>query len=331
MGQLKDFFNRIFKKPEKVEIDDFVGEYGTDGIGDRGLMNESGVVRFFYCYDGTIGGDNFRYELQKTEDGRFVVKYETMEHSAYGEMTREVSEDFVKEIETLYRDCCLYKWDGYSKIDRGVCDGSGFSLRISFADGQSMSANGSNAVPEGYRAFKTRMMEIFEPVVSEMTDHARQKMIEKGFTGDCTSVLATFMKKGASGSDEYHILLRPYDGTYKNFEVRYKSESGEFFEKGKLSYYGMLPDEAVGFAKITELIKKYQVINWYDFQKTAEDYANAEWFQVSFSFEDTTISAMGTEYPENYAEFRREFLTLVKTAVENAIENFGFSECVREW
>ena len=59
-------------------------------------------------------------------------------------------------------------------------------------------------------------------------------------------------------------------------------------------------------------------MKWYNWDKAAEDYNNAEWFQLSFSFEEGNMNAMGTEYPENYDEFRSEVLQHIVRVIRAA-------------
>ena len=71
-------------------------------------------------------------------------------------------------------------------------------------------------------------------------------------------------------------------------------------------------EEQIDFASFQALIDKYELINWYNYDETAEDYNNQEWFQISFGFDDgKVLNAMGTKHPEHYEEFRQEYLELI--------------------
>ncbi|MCQ2428342.1 MAG: hypothetical protein MJ137_08110, partial [Clostridia bacterium] len=100
----------------------------------------------------------------------------------------------------------------------------------------------------------------------------------------------------------------------------------EFFPEGRIQYYCVLPDEAIDFEGLRALIEKYRIIEWYGYEKTAADYQNREWFQLSVSFENITVNAMGTEPPPHYWEFRREFLELQKRMIDRAVSEFGMEE-----
>ncbi len=57
----------------------------------------------------------------------------------------------------------LMSWDGFDEDDPDVLDGSDFTLRIAWADGTGVTAQGSNAFPPGYDAALTEALAILEP------------------------------------------------------------------------------------------------------------------------------------------------------------------------
>ena len=64
-----------------------------------------------------------------------------------------------------------------------------------------------------------------------------------------------------------------------------------------------------------------------DYHKTAEDYNNAEWFQLGFSFEKGYISAMGSLPPDgNYDAFRHDILKLLAKKIKRLVEKGSVSD-----
>ncbi len=289
-----------------------IGEKGENGLGIFAKTNASGLTGFSYSYDGTIGGNNYSYDVRKMPDGKIVFNYESMEYPDYGEMKKEVGQALLDRLEEIYREQKICRWEGYNKYNPNVCDGSGFSLRFSFADGKSMSAHGSNCYPNGYREFADAMHSICDPIAREMREEKRAEMIAHGFDGTVDFVMATFIQQGSSGSDQYEFLLSHEGVRSKNYDVRIRSVSGEFLPPGNYQIYRNVPDEYIDFYGVQELIDRYRLIEWYNYDKAAEDYNNSEWFQLSFGFDGgSNLSAMGTEPPEHYAEFRHDFLKLM--------------------
>ena len=296
------------------------GEEGSNGIGDKAKDNTSGIVSFRYSYDGSIGGNNYAYEV-KLEDGKVLFTYESMEHWDYGEMTCEVPADVLAGLEAIYREFRLATWDGYSKYNSWVSDGEGFSVSIGFADGASMSAHGTNAFPKGYRDVRARFDALFAPFVEQLLEAQRQAKIAEGIHGELSSVMFTIVQHGESGHDEYHVLLTREGVRTYNFDVRVQSRSGEYLPVGEYSVYRSVPDEVLDFPAIQAMVEQYGLIGWYAWDKAAEDYNNAEWFQISFGFagegddEGMTLNAMGSEHPEGYDGFRHAFLTWLAAKV----------------
>ena len=181
-----------------------------------------------------------------------------------------------------------------------------------------MSASGSNTWPDGYLDYLTDLSTLIEPYLEAAREEARRKILERGMEGNLNSVIALFIQRGDSGSDKYDILLRRQSIYDPNIDVQILSESGEFLEPGKYRWYGSLPDEEVCFEQIRELIDKYDILQWYNFDEAAEDPNNKEWFQVSFGYDEDSINAKGTRHPEHYDEFRKELLTCIIEMLQTA-------------
>lgn len=287
------------------------GITGSDGAGANAADNQSGVNAFYYSYNASIGGDSYSYSVIE-EDGKHFFVYESMLYPDYGEITREVDEEFLEKLTQLYLDCHLASWDGFNKTNEFVMDGDGFSLDITFQDGQSLQARGSNCTPDGYKDFCAKMEELFSTVKQEMLEEKRQEKIAEGISGKLNFMMVNFMQKGTSGSDKYEIFITMPEIREKNFDVRIYSESGELLPEGTYQYYETVEADKIDFAGVQALIEKYDLITWYNYDETDEDYMNQEWFQMSLGFDDDkTINAMGTKHPDHYEEFRKEFLELV--------------------
>ena len=135
--------------------------------------------------------------------------------------------------------------------------------------------------------------------------------------------MATFSNHGVG--DEYSVMLSPSKLREYNFDVKIKSRTGEDFPKGEYRYITPIPDEAIDWKAFTKLVRKHHLVEWMDWDKSAENYKECEWFQISFSFEDGRISAMGTLHPEGYDAFRKDFLKLLVKTVERAKKDYNVS------
>ncbi len=69
---------------------------------------------------------------------------------------------FAEALQQIMDDCRMESWDGFRGHNPNVLDGEDFSLRMTFADGTSVFATGSNQFPEGYAEACSRIDKLFE-------------------------------------------------------------------------------------------------------------------------------------------------------------------------
>lgn len=274
------------------------------------------IKSFSYHYDGTIGRNSHTYRLKVADDGTALLTIENLQHSDYGELTDTVGSDFLNALEELCNKHNVRRFDGFDKVDRYVSDGSGFSLYITYADGTKVNAHGMNSFPAGYGNFSEDLHTFFKPYCESMYAKALQKKIEKGVSGELTLIMAYFVQAGNSGSDRYEVFISRQGVRENNYEVRVRSVSGDFFPEGSYTIYTAVPDSNINWQGVAALVGKYDLVKWMDYDRAAEDYNNCEWFQIELGFEQGHISAMGTLHPDNYDNFRRDFLTILREAVE---------------
>lgn len=285
--------------------------------GKNAATPDAPIKSFSYRFDGTIGGNSFSYEI-KQDSTDHILKVEMLEHMDYGEMTCRLDSDFMESLRQVCKRHNIVRWNGYDKVNPHVCDGHGFSMNVEYEGGTSVSMYGRNMSPDGFRDFCSEMLALFHPVVDSLLVIGKQAKIAEGVSGPLRSFIMNFIQKGTSGSDSYEVFFLRREIRSGNFSVRIKSRSGEFFPVGEWNYYGDADDDKICWDAFADLVKKYDIIKWYDYDKAAEDYNNAEWFQLSCGFENGHISAYGTEHPENYDAFRTDFLQLLRKVVDKS-------------
>ena len=279
------------------------------------ISKDTGISSFYYSYNGSIGADSYSYEI-RPEEGQYVLTVYEMQHDNYGELTGPVQDTILNSIEQLCVEMEIRKWDGFNKSDPHALDGDGFSLKVIYKDGSEVSAHGSNSYPKGYHDFRKRLRDILKNDRDMLFETKRQEFIAAGLTGDPTSAMINFMGRGRSGSDKYEALIYREPVRDYNVNIRVKSVSGDIWDEGEYSFYGVSESTDRFFAGLKEIVDRLNIISWMDYDKAAADYNNEEWFQIDIGYEDGSISAMGTEHPDNYDEFRREVLALLKELSE---------------
>lgn len=237
----------------------------------------------------------------------------------------KISEEEFMAVKDVVGKLDLNLWNGYHKYNRDVLDGSSFSSSFvySTANGDKIhvNASGTNTSPDGYYFLRGEMEKLFAPYKKQY-DYDRIPKVLK--SDNLQSLYVTFKQRGNSGYNSYdfEFKVEPWSGGY-NINARYLDYSGEFGPR-------MLRDsdrrtilvkdvENMDLSPVQKVIRKYNIpaINGYD--AAAEDYNNAEWFQISAGYilvseKDSTkteyesINIMGTEKFADYDAFRLEFL-----------------------
>ncbi len=271
---------------------------------------EGRVKSFEFYYNGSIGADSHNFKV--AVDGDVVtIKYEDMLLPAYDVMTDTLPAVVLDSLTQLCRKHNVQNWDGFDGVNRYVLDGWGFSLYVSFDDGRSLSAHGSNMWPDGYHAFRDDMYTVMKPYLDQVKEKYRQMKIARGIGDKLQYVWINFIQKGKSGGNRFELRLSR-DSADTSVSITIDDYSGEFWQPDTHGYLsGSVPDAQFCWNEIEALAKRCEIIQWIDYDKAAEDYNNSEWFQMRVEYDQGFISAMGTEHPEHYDDFRAGLLRLL--------------------
>ncbi len=72
----------------------------------------------------------------------------------------------VETLEKLVSDYELLSWAGFDETNSNVLDGESFSFSVSFSDGTSISASGSNSFPKGYSDAQYAILSAIEEMLT---------------------------------------------------------------------------------------------------------------------------------------------------------------------
>lgn len=116
--------------------------------GDREII-DSNIIEFSYEHGSYFGGYN-EYHLYYTEEG--IAHIEAIGYNGSElNIDKDIDESVFGEIEKIVNEQEIYKWDGFDESDNDILDGSSFSLKIMYKDGQSVNAHGYMKYPDNYR------------------------------------------------------------------------------------------------------------------------------------------------------------------------------------
>ncbi len=129
-------------------------------------VEETGVTSFSYFNGGGMmmnSGCNYDAVL---EDGKAKLKIRAEGISDEDALMCEEDAAFMDRLSEIVKKHGMGKWNGFSKSDTGVLDGSSFSLSVLMDNGKSISAHGYMVYPDGYRDAAAEIdalfMEVYE-------------------------------------------------------------------------------------------------------------------------------------------------------------------------
>ena len=119
--------------------------------GSAAWTRETEVLKTLTGMEASLYEGGWRFN--KTESRRSC-------RTGHGSWGKSEYRSFAEKLDKLG----VRSWDGFSKSDPDVLDGSSFSLEIVLADGKTMHAHGCNAYPKNYREFEKMLNEaVFGP------------------------------------------------------------------------------------------------------------------------------------------------------------------------
>lgn len=84
-----------------------------------------------------------------------------------------VNEDIFNKLNTWVDEYNIKSWDGYNMTQKDVMDGGGFGLNITLATGETITANGSNAYPQGYSDANKSLKDIIAQALEEINKSSK--------------------------------------------------------------------------------------------------------------------------------------------------------------
>lgn len=115
---------------------------------EGGKIINSNIIEFSYEHGSYFGGYN-EYHLYYTEEG--IAHIEAIGYNGSElNIDKDIDESVFGEIERIVNEQEIYKWDGFDESDNDILDGSSFSLKITYKDGQSINAHGYMKYPNNY-------------------------------------------------------------------------------------------------------------------------------------------------------------------------------------
>ncbi|MGN0388463.1 MAG: hypothetical protein ACI4ER_06575 [Suilimivivens sp.] len=257
------------------------------------------ITAFSFSHSGMSMDQCYSYTVTKEGDG---VRFQAELSAGNTEVDVIIDEPVLAQLSEIADTYEIKKWDGFHKTNSMVLDGDGFGLSVTYADGSSISAGGSNSFPKGYGEAAGEITSLFDGLVKEYGNLYPKTLSSDELDFVMISLSLSVTKKCsvmAYHASDGRVKISINISGYEEFDLE---ENYAF-----TGYCDTFP-----FEEIQAVIRKYDVPTWNGWDKTAENYSECEWFQIEFGYaSDESISAMGTLYPENYEEARQEILSIL--------------------
>lgn len=117
------------------------------------------IKSFHYNYGSYNGG--YHYYSIEEDDGKMMI------NGAGGngvelDINKEISDDRLEELSRIINDNKIYEWDGFNEDNDGILDGYSFELKIKYADGREIVAEGYEKYPQNYEQAQRNLTEFLE-------------------------------------------------------------------------------------------------------------------------------------------------------------------------
>lgn len=122
-------------------------------------------------------GFDYRYSFQ---DGKRSITVRIDGVKEADALTLEVDEEFEAALEAVLEKFSVRKWDGFSKSNKNVLDGTSFRFSVRFDDKHRIFAHGYMRFPSDYNEVKAEMEELFLTKYEEIRPD-RKKVMDKYF------------------------------------------------------------------------------------------------------------------------------------------------------
>ncbi|MBQ2581234.1 MAG: hypothetical protein II574_06370, partial [Ruminococcus sp.] len=124
---------------------------------------------------GTYMGAGFDYDY-RFADGKHSITVRLDGVVEEDALTIDVDEEFAQKLMAVIDEYNLRKWDGYSKSDKNVLDGSSFGFSARFDDGASIYASGYECYPKGYAEVSGALGGLFVPLYEAIRPNKKKVM-----------------------------------------------------------------------------------------------------------------------------------------------------------
>ncbi len=216
---------------------------------------------------------------------------------------------FIEDVEALLEEYRVCAWNGFRGVDRYALDGESFSLGLTYADGSTVTASGSNMFPDGYFAFSGALDGLVQPYIDRYRDSKVPRIIEDEDIVYFSLYFSADDEEYRSACFDVTILLNGYEGkTYFTAEIsaacfdvpEYVQDN--MVKRGSGPWYCVyMPLDEAPFGELQDVLRKRDAVQWNGLDYSSADDSEGPEYRLYVMYSSGEwISVMGRGLPEGF-------------------------------
>lgn len=183
------------------------------------------ITSFCFSHNGMSMADCYSYSITQDINS---IRLQADLYAGNKTIDVVVDETVLENLGNIVSRHHLDQWNGFDKTNSMVLDGEGFSLSITLADENRITASGDNAFPKGYTDVKREICALFDALIDEYGNLYSKILVSDGLD----YVMLNFTKRG--GKHFFCSAGKKSDGTVSldisiiDYEEFYPHESYQF-------------------------------------------------------------------------------------------------------
>ena len=244
-------------------------------------------MRFSYSTSTMMYG-NVSYEINY-KDNKYIASIKPNNKSEEEKLEIELDNKTLNNVIDVLNKYDINSWDKFSKHDKNVLDGNGFSFSLRTKDGKEITASGYMKWPTNYSEVRSGLDDIFN------------NLYEENYIEDLTYLYLIYTNGYEANSETIYRIKKDNDKYILNVK-----NYGEEEEKT------ITVDEDF-IRKVEVILNKYNVSSWNGFKKHDTNVLDGDSFNFDAEFKNKKIEANGYElWPNNFVKVKEELTKLIE-------------------
>ena len=251
-------------------------------------------MRFSYSTSTMMNG-NVIYEVNYKDD-KYMASIKLNNKSEDERLEIELDNETVNKILGVLVKNNVTSWDKFSKRDKNVLDGNGFSFSLRTQEGKEINASGYMKWPDNYGDVRGELDAIFTEIYEANYIEGLTYLYLSYSNG--YEVNSNTIYKIKKDNDKYTLTVKPYgkaDEEEETIEV-----DSEFIKNVEI------------------ILTRYGVSTWDGFREYDKNVLDGDSFSFDINYKDKKVNASGYEsWPNNFGNLKKDLKELIENLTNN--------------